>query len=91
MRTEAVALSGRTTKERGQVAVIPTQPMTEEVWRTSLQMPTTVWEEMTEAAKLISEEAKAEGRRPLSRDDVITHACRWWLQSWKEERKSKKR
>lgn len=64
---------------------VPTLPTSEKVSRTSVSLPDTVWEDMAETARSLSERAKKEGRRPFTRDDLIAHAWRWWRQALSAE------
>lgn len=84
-------MGGNTEAEGGRLQVdkIPTTPASEKVTRTSVQLPDELWEELGQAAKVLSEVARKEGRRTFARDDVIAHACKWWLQAWKTENAKK--
>jgi hypothetical protein len=91
MTRAAVASLAERAQERIQVdRVVPTIPITRKASRTSVKLPDELWERLKHAAQLLSDEAKRDGREPLTRDDVMEHACRWWLQEWDSERKKKK-
>lgn len=60
---------------------VPITPISEEVGRSSVTLPKAVWEDMAEAARKLSDRARKEGRKTFSRDELIAHACRWWLKA----------
>ncbi len=84
-------MSGSNGLEGGVIELdrIPTTPISEKVKRTSFQLPEDLLEELAEAAKILSDRAKRDGRLPFDRDDVIAHACRWWLQAWRADNAKK--
>lgn len=88
MARNSMAKLATPAKERIQVSEVI--PPTEKVTRTSVQLPDSMWERLTSIAKTMSEEAKREGRKPYTRDDVIYHFCRWGMQEWESERATKR-
>lgn len=70
------------------VSVAPPSP---KVRKTTVSMESDTWERLQEAARVLSEEARADGRKPFARDDVIEHACKRWLEEWEQERAAKRR
>lgn len=65
-------------------------PKSRKVMKTSIEMGVEVWARMEEAARTLSEEAKAEGRKGFSRQDLIEHCCLRWLEEWDAERGAKR-
>lgn len=66
-------------------------PPSEKIVRTSVKLPDWMWPQLAEIARIESEEARAEGREPFTRDDVVFHFCRYGIEHWKADRAKKKR
>lgn len=66
-------------------------PQTRKATRNSVKMEDEVWERMLAAAKTLSEEARSDGRDPYTRDDLVEHACKRWLEEWEADRERKKK
>lgn len=66
-------------------------PKSRKVIQTSIRIDPDIAERLKTAAKILSDEAKAEGYEPFTRDDLIEHACKRWLEEWEEERAAKRR
>lgn len=81
----------RDNKEPLQVDRIPIAPISEKVSRTSVSLPDELWDDLMDATKVLSDRAKRDGRKPFTRDDVIAHACRWWLEAWREQNAKNKK
>ena len=66
-------------------------PESRKATRNSLKMGDDIWERMKNASQSISERLKADGRDPLTRDDLIEHACKRWLEEWENQESAKRR
>lgn len=66
-------------------------PVSRKATRNSLKMGDDIWTRMKEAARVLSDEAKADGRDPYTRDDLIEHACKRWLEEWESTREKRRK